>query len=319
MRRTAAEIAAAALYELFPGVELLGGGASEVGFTYEFVFPHPVHEHIIEEKMRQIVREKREIRTLEMVPFSASELLNDLGLFARAEAIEEKGLVEVVQMGAFFDLSLGPHLKNTGELAAFKISLEPLTENRIRIRGWCAPSKGELKQFLKVLRGYQEPFDRGESLGFWKKNIWLALGLKKRESLIGRLKKEWFEGVAEVAGRLGADRYELHQQVGQKRVGEVYSSGLFETKLAMTFFALLEGEMISSLHSIGKTLTIMGFDHSTSQLGGVTDFTVVDQIGRRRILVRSERRGNDIQITAHIERMMEQMLEQNLWVKLENQ
>src|SRR3990167_776706 len=143
LKRTAAEIAAAAVYELYPDVELLGGEATAIGFFYDFVFPHPIHLHIIEEKMKQIVREKRVIRTLVMVPFSASELLKSQGHYAQAEKLSGEELVEVIQIDSFHGLSKGPHLNNTVELTAFKIKVESLPEKRMRIIGWCHRSKDE--------------------------------------------------------------------------------------------------------------------------------------------------------------------------------
>ena len=67
-----------------------------MGFVYEFQaeFPLPPEsERLIEEKMRQIIREQREIRILEMVPFSARELLLKEGHFIRAEQLSGDGLV----------------------------------------------------------------------------------------------------------------------------------------------------------------------------------------------------------------------------------
>lgn len=307
LRSTAAEIAAAAVFELYSDVELLGGNATDVGFWYEFIFPHPIHPHIIEEKMRQIVQERRPIRTLEMVPFSASELLKSQGHYAQAEVIEDEGLVEIIKIGDFHDLSKGPHLKNTFELAAFKIVVEPLGDKRMRITGWCHHSKNELKQFLKQLDAYIEPQKIGESMGLWSGLIWLSKGLVLRQKLIQFLKKEWFVDAFEIQGPFVEDHYELHKRQGQKKVAEEWSLGHRETFLQVSFF----DKMISPLHLIGKTLTILGFDHSLSLEG----FVVVDGIGRSQLLVQVEKRGT---IIAHVERILDQMLEKNLWVMLEN-
>ncbi len=311
LRRTAAEIAAAAVYELYPNVELLGGFATDTGFLYEFVFPHPIHQHLIEEKMRQIVREKRPIRTLEMVPFSASELLRAQGDRDRAESIGMEGLVEVVRIGSFHDLSPGPHLKNTAELHAFKIKLESLGEKRMRLTGWCHRSKEELKQFLKQLDRYIEPYQMGESMGLWKEDVWLAAGLKLKEKLIQFLRKEWFEGAHEISGPPSDDPFELHRKQKQPKVAEIWSGGHRKTHIQVSFFM----EMKSCLHLIAKTLTILGFDHALSPAG----FTVVDGLERNQVLVRVEKRGNDETIIAYVERILELMLEKNLWVMLENQ
>lgn len=315
LRRTAAQIAAAAMYELYPEVELLGGHQTATGFTYDFIFPHPIHSHIIEEKMKQIVREKRPIRTLEMVPFSARELLKANGHFARAEAIEGEELVEVIQMGNFHDLSPGPHLKNTAELAAFKIDVASLGDNQARITGWCHFSKDELKQFLKRLENYTEPKKLGEAMGLWKKEVWLKKGLKLKEKLIEFLKKEWFEGAFEISGPAEESRLKIHRSFKKEKVAEVWSLSYQETYLQISFF----GQINSCLHLIAKTLTILGFDHSISHEGAATQFVVVDGIGRKQVLVQMEKEGNDCTVFACVERILDQMLEKNLWVVLENQ
>lgn len=319
MRRTAAEIAAAAVYELYPDVELLGARATSVGFMYDFVFPHPIHPHLIEEKMRQIVREKRPIRTLEMVPFSASELLKSQGHFIRSEELAETQLVEIVQIGSFHDLSPGPHLKNTAELAAFKIKAEPLPEKGMRLTGWCHRSKDDLKRFLKQLDRYVDPICLGETQGYWKGDVWLEGGLRKREKLIQFFRGQLFCGTLEISSSWNGDCFDSHRAQGVAKVAEIRSSGHRETWIQVSFFGLPEKEMNSSLHLIGKTLTILGFEHSISPKGFVTGLVTIDGIGRSQELARVERRGDDWMITVHVEQVLNQMIEKNLWVKLENQ
>ncbi len=311
LRRSAAEIAAAAVFELYPDVELLSSGPTAVGFSCEFLFPHPVHTHIIEEKMRQIVREKRVLRTLEMVPFSASELLKSKGLHSQASELDEAdGLVEVVQIGEFHNLSPGPHIKNTAELAAFKIEASALPDQKMSITGWCHNSKEALKQFLKQLATHVEPAQIGEGMGLWKGDVWLPKGLELREKLVQFLKREWFNGAYQISAPLDADPFKTHRLQGQNKVAEICQKGHRDTEMRISFFA----EMNSCLHLIGKTLTILGFDHSTIPMG----FAVEDGIGRERLLVRVEKGAKGCMVIAYVEQILDQMLEKNLWVQLEN-
>jgi hypothetical protein len=327
LRRTAAEIAAAAVYELYPDVRLLGGKETSTGFFYDFYFPHPFHAHIIEEKMRLLVKERRPIRTLEMVAFSAAELLKSKGHLERAEELaEEEGLVEVIQIGDFYDLSVGPHSKNTAELAAFKITLEPLPNKEMRVVGYCHQSKAELKDFLKKLDQYTEPKDLGEQMGLWKGDIWLPSGLKRRQQLIEFLKKKWFAGALEVSGPLDADRVALHRSLEVPKVAEFWSSPPHETHLQISFFDRQEEEFISFLQLIGKTLTILSFDHSSVSMGRETDYLIVDGLGRSHPLVhvkKVSRKGSsavDFFVTAIVEDILYQTLDKNLMmVELENQ
>ncbi len=323
LRRTAAEIAAAAVYELYPDVELLGGEETSTGFFYDFTVPHPIQIEVVEERMRQIVREKRPIRTLEMVSFSAAELLKKEGRLARIEELGE-GLVQLIQIGTFYDLSSGPHLKNTAELAAFKISLEPLSKKRFRINGWCHSSKDELKHYLKKLAHYHEPQLIGEERGLWKGKVWLSEGLRLRQKLINFLKKEWFENAFEVAGTEESERTAFHKALGRPKVAEI---SLAEMKLQVSFFQKTEEEWISFLHSIAKTLTILGFDHSiqTHLNGQEIEYVIEDGIDRSHSVVLMKKisgkksLSKDYMLAADIEKIFHLLLEKNLMVNIENQ
>lgn len=324
LRRTAAEIAAAAVLELFPDVELWGGGETATGFSYDFYFPHPIHAHLIEEKMRQIVKERRPIRTLEMVAFSARELLKKEGHKTRLEELEEvdKELVELIQIGDFCDLCEGPHLKNTAELSAFKIEMEALPDRGMRITGWCHVSKDDLKVFLKKLDHYEEPAKRGEKMGLWQGSIWLDTGLKYKFHLIQVLKKYLAPGALEVSVPADSDRLALHRSLGKPKVVEIWSSGFDETWAQTSFFNLTEEEQISSLQSIGKTLTILGFNHSTVSKGRETDYLVEDELGRKWQVVQVKkvpRKGSsvvDLVITAGVEKIFSLLLEKNLILQM---
>jgi hypothetical protein len=303
MRRTAAEMAAAALVETYPNVEILETGETATGFSCSFHCPHPVHLHAIEERMRQIVREKRPIRTLEMVPFSANELLKSLH---QPPCEATGGLVELIQIGSWAHPSEGPHLKNTAELAAFKLELSGNV-----LSGFCHTSKEELKQYLKMLASYTEPHVLGERRRFWQGDLWLPEGLKMRERLIEFLKKEW--GALEVAGPVRADLLPLHRTCGQPVVAERVSLGAFH----VTFFAPSEN---SHLHLIGKTLTILGFDHTPIRKGFGCEYLVPDGIGRSRPVVRVKKVGPDFASVVDVEGILLLLLEKNLLMgKLENQ
>ncbi len=262
--------------------------------------------------MRQIVRERRPIRTLEMVAFSARELLKKEGHLVRAEELGD-GVVEVIQIGSFHDLSPGPHLKNTAELAAFKISVEALPDNGLRIEGWCHNSKEELKQFLKKLKDYVEHPLRGEKMGLWKGPIWLPQGLKARQQVVDFLKAQWFEGALEVSSPLEGDRMAAHRSLGRSKVAEVWALP-HETGIQVSFFDKPEEEVISSLQSIGKTLTILGFDHSIVPLGRGSDFLVEDELGRKWPVVQLKRTAGtvDFYFTAAVDRILALLLEKNL-------
>lgn len=314
LRRTAAEIAALAVFELYPDIRLIGGGETSVGFFYDFYFPHPVHVEIIEEKMRQIVKERRPIRTIEMVPFSAREMLKKGRVFTRFEELEGD-LVELIQIGEFADLCEGPHLKNTAELAAFKLAAEDLGEKEMRLVGWCHGSKDELKRFLKLVDRYVEPRVVGEKRGLWRGDVWLPAGIQMRERLVAFLRKRLFGGALEVSGPVGVDRVEMHRAMGVGRVAEVWVEPPQKTCIQISFFGESEEEF---LQLIGKTLTILGFDHSHVPKGNGVGYEVLDGLERNQLLAEVKKISGGFYVLFKVERVIELMLEKNL-VMLENQ
>lgn len=327
-RRSASLIAAAAVLELYPEVEPLGGNITSTGFFYDFYFPHPAHVSPVEEKMRQIVKEKREIRTFEMVPISAKEFLKSKGFFERAKTVdEEEQLIEMVEIGPFCDISLGLQLKNTAQLAAFKISVEKLSQKKMRLSGYCHRSKEEFKRFLKKLQSYTEPETIGEKKGFWKGDIWLEEGLKVKEKLIHFLRKNLFSKGMEISFFGGENRFSSHRLLGREKVGEVWQKGAFESFVQMSFFKGDEKDLISLLQLIAKTLTMLGFDVSafSHEEGGRMDYWIEDGLERERVLVqirKVKRKGEsriDFYAALRVEEILFMMLEKNpILVELEN-
>lgn len=291
IRRTSAEILAAAVFEIFPGVELLGGSETYSGFYYDFYFPHSVHPELhiqIEERMRQIIREKREIRDLEMVAVSAKEFLKSKGHKVRAGQIEGAGLFPVVQMGSFVDLASGTHLKNTGQISYFKLfPTIPLEGREIRIMGAAYESKEELKDFFKKWNGY--PKRRHEKVGenrhFWctleAGFAWLPEGLKAQEDLIRTFKENVIPGCCEVRtpclNRLLSHK-DLLYKLNVDSIFEVCTiQGNPDEIEYVGLLNPIEGKQIqittslknmnSSLQSIGKTLNILGFSYNIRFVG----------------------------------------------------
>ena len=293
LNRTAAEVAASALYETFPAIELLGGGRTSLGFSFDFFCSAPLPseaEVLIEEQMRQIVREKRPIRVLEMVPFSARELLLKEGHLSRAEELSsgDGGLVEIVQIGSFHDLSPGPHLSCTSHLGAFKLwPIEKRKDGVYRLSGCAFPSKEELKQFLKKLRDYPEKSHEkvGIKKSLWcildSQVVWLPAGLEKRRQMIEAIRASLFEDILEVSLSACSDRTAAHlrlaKEMGNEKIAEIYSepsplwdpeTGLFAGAGGASIRVSLivsngdwKEKVISSLQMTRKTLNILGFQH----------------------------------------------------------
>jgi len=222
--------------------------------------------------MREIVKEARKIRVLEMVPLSASALLEKEGHKSQASLVAEieepLALVELVQMNSFHELTEGPLLENSLQLEAFKLlSLQILPDRGLRIEGTACPSKDVLKKILKKLAAFQEHHYQtiGAELGFWKSwpegTVWLKKGLDFRE----RLQNLFFKEVPLVECSETSDALLARFQKNCRSIKRDISKDLrISLTSAWQVVFCLEPEFVkavnSSLHSIYKTLTMLSFD-----------------------------------------------------------
>ena len=287
--RTAAALAASAIYEIFPGSELLGGGETEIGFFYQFIAPHPLHSeamNLLDEKIKAMIREDRPIREMEMVAFSAKELFLKLHHLAAADAMEElepKELVSIVKIGEFADIIEGPFCSSVQEVGAFHLSkLEFLGDGEYRIEGTAFGTKDELKYFLKKAQKYAN--ENHLVLGREKKLfdqwlghiLWFPKGLLVKKNFISFLKLH-LSGAELASPNLSSiDEYALKRvkdgkpyfinQIIEKNVDPEGEFSLFDEGLQSQFFQfiyLFEKDLsetyISCLQSIEKTFIILGF------------------------------------------------------------
>ncbi len=275
LRQAASHVLAAAIFETYPLVDLWISEATDVGFGCECYFPHPIHPDtlpLIEQKMKEIVRQARPIRILEMVPVSASALLKKDGHEEQSafvlDAVEKGSLVELVEMGAFHQLTKGPLASNASELGAFKLlSIKALPDQGLRIEGVVSYSKDDLKKFIKLLSAFEENNYQkiGFKLGFWKcwdeGVIWLQKGIEVRESLC----QTFFQELPLVECSEYSDELLLHFQKNCRLWKGGSTKDLrtsFSSLQQILFYARGEREknMNSLLHSIHKTFIMLGFD-----------------------------------------------------------
>lgn len=281
LRNSASIVLAASVFESFPNVKLLDGGVTHTGFYYDFIFPHSIHPELhlqIEEKMRGIVRERREIRILEMVAISAREFLKSKGHLEKAKKVDGMGLFQLVEMGHFIDLSDGEHVKNSAQIQNFKLfEPESFGDGVMRISGTAFETKEELKAFFKKWHVYSKK--RHEKVGFnrnyWKEFegdlVWLPAGLKAEADLISVLKENLYPGAleirianpktAELLSFLNAEViFEINSVTGDASLEDV---GLFESAEGKEIQITISlKNVISSLQFIVKTLNILNFRYS---------------------------------------------------------
>ncbi|MCB1119580.1 MAG: hypothetical protein KDK65_06435 [Chlamydiia bacterium] len=137
-----------ALHEVFPGAELGDAEVSDPFFSYsiEKAFPEEMLP-LVEEKLREVCKRGVAVELLEMVPVSARELFLHLGQKKKAARVEEwEGLVPVVKIGEYYDVSFDPRIE--GQAASFQL----LGVEGNRVLGVAGRDKKEVKERVKRWR-----------------------------------------------------------------------------------------------------------------------------------------------------------------------
>jgi len=130
-RHSTAHLLAAAVTNLFPGVQCGIGPATDEGFFYDFVVPRPfVPEDLekIEDKMRELAGQDL-IYERQMWPRDeAKKFFAARGEPLKVQLIDEKtegqkdvSCYTIKDKETFIDFCVGPHVPSTGKLKAFKL------------------------------------------------------------------------------------------------------------------------------------------------------------------------------------------------------
>lgn len=164
LRHSCAHVMADAVTQLFPGVKLAIGPSIENGFYYDFDYKGtftPEDLVKIEAKMNDIIKARVPFEKSEMAKAEAKNFFSERGEKYKLEIIDElKGdTVTIYKHGKFVDLCRGPHLKDTGEIKAFKLLKvagaywrgDEKREQLQRIYGTVFPDKKGLDAYLKLL------------------------------------------------------------------------------------------------------------------------------------------------------------------------
>src|SRR4051794_1008441 len=130
-RHSAAHLLAAAVTNMFPGVQCGIGPATDEGFFYDFVVPRPfVPEDLekIEAKMRELAAQDLVYERQMWPRDEAKAFFERRGEPLKMQLIDEKteGQAEVScytikDKETFIDFCVGPHVPSTSKLKAFKL------------------------------------------------------------------------------------------------------------------------------------------------------------------------------------------------------
>ena len=163
IRHSASHLMAAAILELYPDVKFDIGPSTEDGFYYDFDFGTvklSVEDlPAIEEKMAEIAAKKVPFERFEVTREEALALLQERKQNFKVERladIPEGEAISFYRCGAFVDLCRGPHVDNTGDITAFKLTSIAGSYYRgkesnpmlTRIYGTAFADKKELKAYL---------------------------------------------------------------------------------------------------------------------------------------------------------------------------
>ena len=212
---TSAHLLAEALQELYPGIQFGFGPAVESGFFYDVLLPNgeSIKESdfaTIENKMRELASKKEPVVRKEVAKADALKEFAANGQTYKCEHIEqdlEDGTITTYTQGNFTDLCRGPHLVDTGEIKAIKLTSvagafwrgDATREQMQRLYGITFPKKKMLDEYLVMLeeakkRDHRKIGKEMELFMFSDKvgkglPIWLPKGTDMRLRLQDHLRK----------------------------------------------------------------------------------------------------------------------------------
>ena len=130
-RHSTAHLLAAAVTNLFPGVQCGIGPAIDDGFFYDFIVPRPfVPEDLdaIEKKMKELAQQDLPYERQMWPREDAKAFFAKRGEPLKVELIEDKtqgqrdvSCYTIKDKDTFIDFCVGPHVPSTGKLKAFKL------------------------------------------------------------------------------------------------------------------------------------------------------------------------------------------------------
>ena len=260
LRHSSEHVLAEAILRLYPNTKMAMGPATDDGFYGDFEFPEGSsisQEDLpkIEAEMQKIIDSKAKIVRKELSVAEAKELFKDNEYkLDWINGIEERGeAVSVYYTGEnFVDLCAGPHVDNTGEIKAFKLTSvagaywhgDSNNKMLTRIYGTSFFSKEELDEYFVMLEEAKKRDHRkiGKEMDLFHFNpeyapgavFWHNKGFRLYRALIDYMRKRQEEnGYIEVSTPTVMDRvlwetsghwqkYGAHNYSGTTQDGRVF-------------------------------------------------------------------------------------------------
>lgn len=191
-RHSTAHLLAAAVTQLYPGVQCGIGPATDDGFFYDFVVPEPfVPEDLerIEARMRELAAADYVYERQSWPREEAIEFFRQRGEPLKVQLIEEKtggqptvSCYTIKDRETFVDFCVGPHVPSTGRLKAFKLvgtsnaywKGDARNQPMQRIYGTAFFKDDDLKQYLHQIEEAKKRDHRrlGKELGLFTFHPW---------------------------------------------------------------------------------------------------------------------------------------------------
>ncbi len=192
-RHTTSHVMAQAVKRLWPETKLAIGPAIEDGFYYDFDHESTFTKEDLEKieaEMKKIVKEHYPIERFELPREEARALMVKLGEPYKVELIDdlpEDAVISFYRQGEFTDLCAGPHMENTGEIRAYKLTQvagaywRGNEKNKMlqRIYGTSFPDKDQLKAYLdRIEEAKKRDHNKlGRELGYFTTVDYIGQGL----------------------------------------------------------------------------------------------------------------------------------------------
>jgi threonyl-tRNA synthetase len=192
LRHSTAHLLAAAVTNMFPGVQCGIGPATDEGFFYDFVVPRPfVPEDLeaIEAKMRELASQDLVYERQLWPRDQAAAFFEKRGEPLKMQLIDEKtegqkdvSVYTIKDKDTFVDFCVGPHVPTTGKLKAFKLTStsnaywkgDARNQPMQRVYGTAFASDKDLKAHLTQLEEAKKRDHRklGRELGLFTFHPW---------------------------------------------------------------------------------------------------------------------------------------------------
>ena len=163
-RHTCSHVMAQAVKNLFPEAKLTIGPSIDSGFYYDFDLRALSREDLdaIEAEMKKIIKKGEELTYFTLPREEAIRLMEERDEPYKVELIEdlpENETISFYQQGDFIELCAGPHLMNTKQIKAFKLTSssgaywrgDEHNKMLTRIYGTAYTKKADLEEYLEYL------------------------------------------------------------------------------------------------------------------------------------------------------------------------